>query len=354
MLSRVQIKGYKSLRDVSLPFDRFTVLVGANASGKSSVLDAVHLAHRLINHSTRKSAAAEFSDEGPWVISGAQGRCAIDLWAQSARSSVLAQCDDERVSAKLGLRFTPDADASTDGESAFSQLPTTGLEDFGEETFGVAARLRLDAARLAAPCPTQLVNFGLSADGSGLATELQEAHQLREGRLETIERLLTQVVPSVRQIRVRNTIVRLPGSQQPGVEIEARLSSSDSWVRARELSEGTLLTLGMLTVLHSARNQHLLLLDDIDRGLHPRAQREIVQLVRKIVDNDPQLQVVCTTHSPYVVDEFEPESVVVLKLDDGGATHARRLSEHPDIDQWRKMMQAGEFWSSVGEDWVFG
>jgi predicted ATPase len=353
VLSRVQIKGYKSLRDVSLPFDRFTVLVGANASGKSSVLDAVDLAHRLIDDTSREAAAKEFAEEGQWVIStGPERRCAIQVWtAGGARTDIAAQSVREDGLTDVFMRHVAEGRASSDTEPAFAAPQR--LADFGEGVFGVSARLRLDANRLAAPCAVQLLNFGLSPDGSGLATELQEAHQRREGRLEEIERLLTQVVPSIRQIRVRSTVIQRP-ALLPGVEVEARLSATDSWVRARELSEGTLLTLGILTVLHSGRRQHLLLLDDIDRGLHPRAQREIVQLVRKIVDNDPQLQVVCTTHSPYVVDEFEPESVVVLKLDDGGATHARRLSEHPDIDQWRKMMQAGEFWSSVGEDWVFG
>jgi DNA repair ATPase RecN len=43
MIDQVKIQNYKSLKDVEMTFDsRLTVLVGANGSGKSSVLRCIH------------------------------------------------------------------------------------------------------------------------------------------------------------------------------------------------------------------------------------------------------------------------------------------------------------------------
>ncbi len=39
MIHMVHIQDFKRLRDVSVELERFTVLVGANGSGKTSVLD---------------------------------------------------------------------------------------------------------------------------------------------------------------------------------------------------------------------------------------------------------------------------------------------------------------------------
>lgn len=43
MISKVSIRNFKCLRDVSVDLERFTVFVGANGSGKTSVLQALDL-----------------------------------------------------------------------------------------------------------------------------------------------------------------------------------------------------------------------------------------------------------------------------------------------------------------------
>ena len=44
---------------------------------------------------------------------------------------------------------------------------------------------------------------------------------------------------------------------------------------------------------------------------------------------------------PYSLDGFDPDAV-------------QALTDHPDWPRWRDYMNPGEFWSSVGEDWIFG
>ena len=43
MISKVSIRNFKCLRDVHVDLERFTVFVGPNASGKSSILQALDL-----------------------------------------------------------------------------------------------------------------------------------------------------------------------------------------------------------------------------------------------------------------------------------------------------------------------
>jgi predicted ATP-dependent endonuclease of OLD family len=96
----------------------------------------------------------------------------------------------------------------------------------------------------------------------------------------------------------------------------------------------------------------LLLLDDIDRGLHPRAQRALVTLLHTIQQSRPDLQIVCTTHSPFVLDLFDPADVRVMRRDPEGLAHCQELIRHPNWPKWQSTLKAGEFWSFVGEDWV--
>ena len=123
-------------------------------------------------------------------------------------------------------------------------------------------------------------------------------------------------------------------------------------VPAHSVSEGTLLALALLTLLWSPDCPNLVLLDDIEQGLHPKAQRELIAQLRKILKQRPELQIVLTSHSPYIVDELEPKEVWLLATDDEGVAHARRLSDHPEADEWLKILSTGEFWDAEGEEWI--
>jgi predicted ATPase len=125
-----------------------------------------------------------------------------------------------------------------------------------------------------------------------------------------------------------------------------------SEVPADLLSEGTVLALGLLTKLREPLRPRLVLLDDIDRGLHLAAQAKLVEVLRGLLTLDPDLQIVCTTHSPYLLDLFEPADVRVLALDSARRTHARPLTEHPEFGKWKFGTQTGELWAALGESWV--
>src|SRR5215204_4703511 len=43
MITKVSIRNFKCLRDVQIELERFTVFVGPNASGKSSILQGLNL-----------------------------------------------------------------------------------------------------------------------------------------------------------------------------------------------------------------------------------------------------------------------------------------------------------------------
>ena len=56
MLKRIHIRGYKSLEDVEVRLSQIVVLFGANAAGKSNLLDALQLLSKLGTSRTLKEA----------------------------------------------------------------------------------------------------------------------------------------------------------------------------------------------------------------------------------------------------------------------------------------------------------
>lgn len=85
-----------------------------------------------------------------------------------------------------------------------------------------------------------------------------------------------------------------------------------------------------------------LCLYDLGDSMHPTKYRPMVDALRA-----SGVPFVATTHSPYLLDCFSGDEVIVLH-----EGRAARLSQHPQWPTWATLCNAGEFWSAEGEAWV--
>jgi predicted ATPase len=207
----------------------------------------------------------------------------------------------------------------------------------------------------------------MQPNGEGLAAVLAYMAANQREVYEAVESALRSVVPSVRSIRTPRAKVIVPVSEFIEVDKKtfARREDREYWgnaiefdmvgaadIPASQASEGTMLVLGLLTVLMGPERPRLVLLDDMDRALHPKAQEDLVGLLRKVLEQNPDMQIVATSHSPYLLDHLQPEEVRLTTLKDDGSVAIGRLDRHPDFEKWKEEMTPGEFWSMVGERWV--
>jgi ABC-type ATPase involved in cell division len=112
----------------------------------------------------------------------------------------------------------------------------------------------------------------------------------------------------------------------------------------------TALEVGVLdqatSILALTGEQPAVVAEGLGDRLHPLAQYTLVVSLYEAIERSGTT-VVCTTYSPYLVDAVRAEDVFVVN--DG---RLRALAEHPVWPKWQRSMMPGEFWSSVGEDWV--
>ena len=82
---------------------------------------------------------------------------------------------------------------------------------------------------------------------------------------------------------------------------------------------------------------------------------KFVRMMKELLNEFEDLQIVATTHSPYVLDELDPSDVHVFALRDDGSVAGKRLSEHPEAEKTKGSLTAGQLWSLDRErDWVLG
>jgi predicted ATPase len=185
----------------------------------------------------------------------------------------------------------------------------------------------------------------MASDGTGLHSALANMALNDPDSWQQLQVDLRRIIPTIRRLRHTKATI------QQVTSVLFDTVGGDS-LPASQVSEGTLLVLGLLTALHAPDRPNLMLLDDLDRGLHPRAQKELISLLRGLLDTNPEFQVIASTHSPYLLDCVEPNEVRMTHLNDDGSTTCAPLTRHPQFRKWKDEFHSGEMWSLFGEKWV--
>jgi len=177
-------------------------------------------------------------------------------------------------------------------------------------------------------------------------------HSDADAQFDTVVRLdAATIVPQVTFVGAATEAVTDERTSFQAHELELEFGENVR-VRGRDVSEGTLIALAVLALAHHSPGVRYVLLDDIDRGLHPLAQKALVAQLRGVLAARPDLKIICTSHSPYLVEHFQAAEVRVLGRKKNGDTVCKRLDQHPEWQKYKEHLDTGSYWASVGEEWV--
>jgi predicted ATPase len=356
MITRAKFQNFKALRDVEITFDsRLTVLVGPNGSGKTSVLQGIQFlgrfayAERLPNHFL--VPASQHISQLVW---GWQETPQFAFDRTALHAAIIELQDTTHDKSLVVCRYAGP-------ETKMTQFLSTlngGQIDWGRAELSAirsATLLRLDSAQLAMPSLPERLPPRIATDGGGLPTLLAYLLRKYPEQFQAIIKALQQVIPNVSNIRLDLVEVqRIEHGQATQAFADVLLFDfpGSLGIPATSVSDGTLFVLGLLTVLLNPDRPRLILLDDLDHRLHPKAQMDLIELLRKLLDQFADLQIIATSHSPYILDKLKPNEVRVMALKDDGTATWAKLEDHPKFPMWKNSMSPGEFWSHAGEDWV--
>jgi AAA15 family ATPase/GTPase len=398
MIESVGFKNFLALKDVKIDLERLTVIVGPNACGKSTILEGIYRIAGITSRDTIFPISMERNFFGHIAGKKAKGidglsQTDIDLGEQK----VLEQKNREMETrlSRLKSKFRPgdlvfsvsfnkkQVSISFPMDGFIEKSKTTGniiLFDYQLTIDGVSSLLGFSQDKrlfLGLPNPTYLRPLlhkmqapsytpsekpNLEQDGAGLSTVCAYLQLEKPEIFALLQEKMRSIIPNLRRFRVKFAKVGREGwfnlqpSDQPQETVTGHHLLFDfenaEGVTADRVSEGTLLSLCILVATNSQDRKSIVLIDDIERGLHPKATFDLLSALRGVLAENPGLQIVATTHSPYVLDHLQFNEVRVATLVPERGTLVARLDQHPDFEKWREVMSPGEFWSHVGETWV--
>ncbi len=383
MLRTFHVENFKCLRDVKVDLAPFTVLIGPNDSGKTSILDAL----RLIGQTFTREWSQIFTDENRpevlawrhepgtqirWKLAFGDGSCSFDYqWSYPSRQEQ-ARCSNgasfRKEGPKGGASFTSTT-SGTETPEHFSQFPQwqtvlrSLLEDASPESVAfregitgfVSAlrelpRYRLDPDALRAAAVPQ-ANAVLTPSGDNLVAVLDRLISGPErSAIVELEAGLRAAIPTIHGIALP-TVEGGNGTKVLEFSLAGK-GKSLTTIPCAHASDGAMLLTAFLALAYSEQ-PGMLLIEEPENGLHPSRLRAVVEMLRKLstgeVGTRPR-QVILTTHSPLLLNYARPEEVRIVRRDPESGTRVTPLTEVPDIEKLLAEFAVGELWYLLGED----
>jgi len=364
-LRELHIKNYMIHQDTQIVLHPLTVFVGPNGGGKSALFDAL-LNFSMVSRGNLRQAfgpypfsyrstiyrgASKVSKIGFRVVMAKSREDAatleyeIDYW-QSGQSDDLPQFTiaHERVVSQpshtvLFDRNNPDAYGITKtvplendrslfaairyAQAAGGTVPLDELLAYCTQQISRFNKFRLDPGVLGQPSrlpdPSGEVVPRLGYHGEDLAATLYHLSETQDSALDTIREKVKLIDPNFTNFDF-NTV----GTER--IDFSATYSDSRQTVPAVRLSAGTLIFVGLITLVATSNRPPVLMIEEPENGLTPQAVKVFYETVRGLAlhaEPSKRSQVLLSSHSPFVICEAwngeDRDFIYQVKVHDGRA-----------------------------------
>lgn len=367
------IHGFRRLYEVQLPLRPLSVMIGANGTGKTSILDILSL--------LAKSAQGKLSDSIT-DLSGLSSVLTYDRAEELRLGISMTVPGHEPLEYTLGLK--PQGIAYAISEEILSQQrhshqrPFLHIDSHGpdikyfettqsklvrpnwehkplETSLAQVPKMfrepeefrnRLSSStfyhvlnvdpRSPVRLPQQMRPATLPGrNGEELVTCLYYLREAERNRFDAIEDALRTAFP-------RFDRLDFPPVAAGTLALAWRETGFSQPLYLHQLSEGTLRFLWLSTLLQSPGLTALTLLDEPEVSLHPELLSLLADLLREA---SKRTQIVVATHSDRLIRFLQPDEVVVIDSTDEGMSSIT-WADKLDIDKWLNDYSLDELWST--------
>ncbi len=353
-LDKISIKGYKSIRELDgFSLTSLNVLIGANGAGKTNFISFFNLLNQIVQSNLQVYIAqAGYANALLYFGQKQTSELAIRLtFGENGYDCKLVPAagdtmvfSSETMMYHNKTRFQNPQEVELGGGQKETRLLDEARKSnnltiadyilgainswrvYHFHDTGVSARVKQQGD----------VNDNeiLRPDASNLAAYLYLLRETENEHYQKIVSTIRLVAPFFQDFSLR-----LNPLNQDKIQLEWQEKGSDTYFNAQALSDGTLRFMCLATLLLQPKLPSTIVIDEPELGLHPYA---ITMLAALLKSASTKTQVVVSTQSVPLVNQFVPDDIIVVDRKDGQSTFERRTAA--DLENWLDDYGMGDLW----------
>jgi predicted ATPase len=418
MLKRLTIRNFKAITDMTIDFTPMTVLIGGNASGKSTILQALdflrsfafrdipeYLREKTLNFEELKSQLndgqnkpIEFISIFEFFINNEKQEFRWHFQIDQTKGNWLIK-EEIRDLSKEKKIYSEDAIYSRgfDKGGPMMARDSNTVAGIPSAVAHSIAELNLQASWLKYLSGTshgQLLKPLIDYLSGSIFYGLLSPDSIRKGNGQTLvgsigingvnlAACIHNMTPDDRE-QLDETISKLVDYRlkiktadvgRIELYIEEEFCSTKTRINKDHISDGLLRiiafvvisfiegTIAIVTedgnklatesseIIIASKNDGLILLDEIENGINPYLTEKVILSLRGLVEKAFR-QLVITTHSPVMLNDFRPEEIVFLWRDKNGSVQVKKFFDTEEMQEALSFLNPGEIWENYGKDTI--
>ncbi|MDR1957784.1 MAG: AAA family ATPase [Planctomycetaceae bacterium] len=361
----LMIHRYKSIRKLpNLELRPLNVLIGANGAGKSNFVSFFMFMSELMNqrlqsHTVKLGGARRIL---PYDCLPSDCFAAVIGFKSGSVILIANQTDDDR----LELVYEEFAGADTNIPSGeLDMLAKKYRRNVGQAE---SQRMRLnrpdspvsaqEEAALTAVSGWRVYHFHdsgshagvkrysslsqgetLLADAANLAAFLYTLREKEPDRYTFLLDTIRLAVPYFQDFVLEP--VSVAGSDEPQINLQWQQEGCPVPFSPHQFSDGTLRFICLAAALNQPKPPETMVFDEPELGLHPAAVKTLASMFRSAA---AQNQVIVSTQSPTLLDQFAPEEVIVVEQEKGNTVFTRLDTNPHELNVWLETYSLAQLW----------
>lgn len=373
MFRKLQVNNFKSLVDFSIELTPMSAIVGNNATGKSSILQAIdflcgsvkedfgimlerrnwtadNIKSKLIssNKIHFESNILLTSDEG---IFNYDWKMVLTIYSSKNEVSLFSEslvCDDEKllVYEKGKDGFIKNEGGSTNVLPKALAVNSSALRLLNrDEKLDRRIKCFIDflgnsaSFDMLSPSEMRLSSRGvketIGISGKNLPSFIKQmTSEQKASFMDKLNKLLNDRISSVEAKTQKR-----PGWTQ--IDSVEKYKNKSICVSSKEMSDGMLRLLAFVAISEIKKSNATMLLDEVENGINTNYAEQLLDILGKMYEEKGH-QLILTTHSTVFMDYIAAENIVYLYRDDDGRTKSVRLFGSDQMKEQLEYMYPGE------------
>jgi predicted ATPase len=394
MLKKLTIRNFKAIQDMTIEFTPLTVLIGGNSCGKSTVLQALDFlrssALRDIPEYMRekgwkieeiksqlndgKNKPIEFISVYEFIINKKKQLISWHIQIDKEKYNWLLKEKIENLSTKEEIYsrgFGKNGIIMAGHSDAYAGNPNAVAHDINEINLQ-ASWLKYFYTNDEKPMLSSLrdylaesVFFGLlspdsirKGDGQTVVDNIgingttlaAFIHNLSIDDRKQLDKTVSKLVDFTLKINTADVGKKIE------LYIDEEFGASSTRINKEHISDGLLRIMAFVAISlqkkknynieNSEKKQGFILLDEIEDGINPYLASKITKLLKNVT-KDTHRQVIVTTHSPIILNEFMQEEIVIMWKNRNGSILNEKMFATNEMKILLEALNPGEVWINL-------